>query len=227
MSEHSICIQLVEDSSRPAAPPAGDRGVRAGPLPEAKTAPSTPTVLIVEFRDEVYAALETMLREENIVPARAACETTVGAQINRLAPGLVLIYDRMPYETGWLIACKLAFSHPEQPVWLYGAWQPDRLAQRQLVCGVERFISYEGILPRLAERLRQAVRVWRGVQKRPVASDAGAVPDGCEVRVGDHQELVLDFFHKEVCDEKDAVLDRIVGPGFGDCRGLPIRQQCA
>jgi len=133
-----------------------------------------PVVLIVEFRDEVYASLRAVLRQEGMVVERARFEATVPAGINRLRPDLILIHAAMPYESGWLIACKLTFSHPGQAVWLYGAQNTAQVALRQRVCGVETFIACGGALPQLAEEVRQALRSRWGAN--PPRSATPAAP---------------------------------------------------
>jgi len=131
-----------------------------------------PVVLIVDFRDEVYASLRETLREEGMMVERAKFEAAVPAAINRLRPDLILIHAAMPYESGWLIACKLTFSHPGQAVWLYGAQSTERITLRQRICGVETFLACGGALPQLTEQVRQAVRRRWGTNPARSASPA-------------------------------------------------------
>jgi DNA-binding response OmpR family regulator len=189
-------------------------------------------MLIVEFRDEVYADLQAMLREMGVAVERATYEATVPAIINRLKPDLVLIHEEMPYESGWLIACKLAFSHPGQAVWLYGARSSDRLAQRQRVCGVDEFIAYGGVLSRLAEQLREAVWRWRkgASSPSPAARCERRVDDAprrSEACLSDLERIVFDPVHKEVYHEEDAFLDRVADLCFDPDCWLPLGQEYA
>ncbi len=119
-----------------------------------------PVILVVESRDDVYARLQEMLAEEGVAVERARCAASVPSRINRLQPDLILIHAELPYESGWLIACKLTFSHPGQNVWLYGAQDTERIGLRQHVCGVGAYVAYGGVLPRLIEQVQQSVRRW-------------------------------------------------------------------
>ena len=64
-------------------------------------------VLIVEFRDEVYADLKSALEEYGCLVTRAMTGASVAAQVRLFTPDLTLVNESMPDESGWLIACKL------------------------------------------------------------------------------------------------------------------------
>lgn len=170
MAEYSL-TDVLTDRSDTAVPLAAEGCGSVPPPLLTKSHSLPPTVLIVEFRDEVYASLEATMVDEGFVVQRVRFGSAVPARINRLKPQLVLISAEMPYESGWLVACKLMFSHPRQVVWLYGARDKDRIAQRQSICGVDQFIAYGGVLRRLIEQLRQEARRWwaanRGVDHFP------------------------------------------------------------
>jgi CheY-like chemotaxis protein len=99
-----------------------------------------PCVLVVEFRDEVYVALRSLLEAEGLSVVRATRGAEVAAKTRDLAPHLVLIYADMPDESGWLIACKLRFGLNSGPLWLYTARWPRCLADRQKATGVDQVI---------------------------------------------------------------------------------------
>ena len=118
-------------------------------------------VLIVEFRDEVFVALKSMLEECGFDVERADCGPQVGTMLRRFAPDVVLVNEDMPHEDGWLIAAKLQFGPLRQSVWLYAVRLPRCLAQRKEVCGVDRVVTYDGVLARLIDRLGHHLAEWR------------------------------------------------------------------
>ena len=120
-----------------------------------------PRVLLVEFRDEVYAALRVVLIEEGCEVVRAELGAAVTSALVRFSPDLVLINESMPDESGWLIACKLQFGRRRQPVWLYAARTSPSLAAWAETCQVARVIDYGGVLMRLLGHVRHDLAQWR------------------------------------------------------------------
>lgn len=132
-------------------------------------------VLIVEFRDEVYAALKSMLEKRGFDVERADCGPQVGMMVRRFAPDLILVNEDMPHEDGWLIAAKLQFGPLRQSVWLYAVRLPRCLAERKEVCGVDRVVTYGGVLARIVDRLEHDLAEWRaGSRQSPRQVDGFA-----------------------------------------------------
>lgn len=80
-----------------------------------------PRVLVVEFRDEVFAALLAALRDQDCEVQRAESGAAAGAALARFLPDLVLVNESLPDESGWLIACKARFWPRRRPGWFYAA----------------------------------------------------------------------------------------------------------
>ena len=140
-----------------------------------------PRVLVVEFRDEVYAGLKAVLEEHGCHVARAEFGATVAGTLIRFSPDLVLVNESMPDESGWLVACKLRLMRHRQPVWLYAVRRPEPIAVWKEFSGVSRLIDYGGILSRLLQHVRQHLAHWmRGLDsdpehgKSPIASAVAA-----------------------------------------------------
>jgi len=125
--------------------------------------PSTrlrPRVLVIEFRDEVYSGLKSLLEEHGFEVERAALGATVAHTFNQFAPDLVLVNEDMPYESGWLITCKLRLMRHRQPVWLYTVRQPRLQADWKEFSGVDEVIEYGGVLIRLVQHVRRGIFEW-------------------------------------------------------------------
>ena len=116
-----------------------------------------PRVLIVEFRDEVYGGLKTLLEEHGFEVERTECGATVARAFNRFVPDLLLVNEDMPDESGWLITCKLRLTRRWQPVWLYTVRQPRFKADWKEYVGVDEVIDYGGVLIRLVRHVQQLV----------------------------------------------------------------------
>lgn len=132
-------------------------------------------VLVVEFRDEVFAGLKSLLEDCGCEVARAASAAAVAAQLNQFAPDLLLVNEDMPDESGWLIICKLRLNAYLQPAWLYAVQAPRIRADWKEACGVDQVISYGGVLSRLVLRVRERIECWqdRSGAKRGSTSHPG------------------------------------------------------
>ena len=135
--------------------------------------------LIVEFRDEVFAHLKSLLEDCGYEVARAASGAAVAAQVNRFAPDLMVVNEGMPDENGWLIICKLRLTQFRQPVWLYAASAPR--ANLKEFCRVDEVIAYGGVLSRLVSLVRERLEfcgdcasVNRGWTRHRGEADAAA-----------------------------------------------------
>jgi len=116
-------------------------------------------ILIVEFRDEVYASLCRVLNEEGLVVTRAETATEVAAIAAQLPHAMVLINEAMPGESGWLISSKLHLFNSQRRVWVYTAKHLRYLQDWQTLAGVECVLSYGGDLLRLIQALRAQIRL--------------------------------------------------------------------
>ena len=66
-------------------------------------------VLIIEYRDEHYVDLKEFFESYGCQVSRAASSDVVSSEARIFSPDLILICERMPGESGCLIACKLRF----------------------------------------------------------------------------------------------------------------------
>ena len=147
-------------------------------LRERSPSPNNPTfaaprlhVLIVEFRDEVFARLKTLFEEHGYKVSRAAIVTD---QTPLVAADLLLVSEDMPDDSGWLITCKLRLAQVWQPIWLYAVRAPRVLADWKEWCGVNDVIVHGGELSRLAAQIRQRLQERMGHSKtdRPLPDRA-------------------------------------------------------
>ncbi len=115
-------------------------------------------VLIVDFRDEVYASLKAVLEDEGVAVDRADCGARVANKVRQFAPDLVLINESLPDESGWLVATKIRFGRTESRVWLYAAEMPVTVREWMLQSAVAEVIGYHGDLLRLLTHVRQRTR---------------------------------------------------------------------
>ena len=117
-------------------------------------------VLIIEYRDEHYVDLKEFFESYGCQVSRAASSDVVSSEARIFSPDLILICERMPGESGCLIACKLRFGRLKQPIWLYTATgQPD-CTDSQEWSGINDVFFYAGRLRRLRELLQVRLRSW-------------------------------------------------------------------
>jgi len=129
-------------------------------------------ILIVEFRDEVYASLFRVLKEEGLVVTRAETAAEVAVKATQLPRATVLINEAMPAESGWLISSKLRLSDSQRRVWIYTAKNLRYLQDWQTLAGVERILFYGGDLLRLIQALRAQIRLQHPPKKRSLPHKA-------------------------------------------------------
>lgn len=118
-------------------------------------------ILVGEYRDEIFAALEASLEEVGCEVTRAVNGSAVAHQCRRISPDLLLINERLTDQSGWLTTAKLRLSRCCPPTWLYVARRPPRLDDWQDICGVQEVIEYGGVLWQLAAQIRSQLHRWR------------------------------------------------------------------
>ncbi len=115
-------------------------------------------VLVIEFRNEIFTRLKSLIEDQGCEVSRARTGVDVAAQAERVAPDLMIVNEHMPDESGWLITCKLRLTHVRYPVWLYTARSPEVLADwKEYYCGVDEVIAYGGDFARVASQIRQSL----------------------------------------------------------------------
>jgi hypothetical protein len=116
-------------------------------------------VLLVEYRDEVFARLaadlsDVGLRIHRVLSTASAAE----AQVHRPAELFVVNVD-WPDGGGWLLAAKLRLLSAASRIWLYAPWPlPDAVAMAEYI-GADGIIAYEGDLFRLSAAIVSRVSI--------------------------------------------------------------------
>lgn len=114
------------------------------------------TVLLVEYRDEVFARLAGDLGAMGIWVERARSGAEACCRFVRCSPQLAIANALMPYDSGWLLAAKLRLIRPTACIWLYAP--PPRSSDYDHglahFLGVAELIHYQGDLFLLAKEIR-------------------------------------------------------------------------
>lgn len=117
-------------------------------------------VLFVEHRDEVFAALRPLFTRRGFVVQRVESARAIWPAIQEPGLALLLIYDDLPGESGWLATAKLRLARHQLPVWLYTAPSlPADLDWREL-SGASEVITYGGQLHELETCLSGCLHDW-------------------------------------------------------------------
>ena len=124
-------------------------------------------VLIIEYRDDHYVDLKELFESYGCQVSRAASSDVVSAEARIFSPDLILVCERMPGESGCLIACKLRFGRLKQPIWLYTATGQHDCTDWQEWSGINEVFFYAGRLGRLRELLQRRLK-FRPLVGRPI-----------------------------------------------------------
>ncbi|MHB1033450.1 MAG: response regulator [Pirellulales bacterium] len=115
------------------------------------------TVLLVEYRDEVFARLAGDFAAMGMWVERACSSVDAFCRFARCSSALVIANANMPGEGGWLLAGKLRLAWPMARVWLYAprpSWSSEYDHGLAHFLGVAELIYYQGNLWWLAEEIR-------------------------------------------------------------------------
>lgn len=116
-------------------------------------------ILLVEYRDEVFARLATDLTEVGLRVERAVCMASALRAHVRLPADLVLVNVDLPDGSGWLLSAKLRRVSVTPHMWLYAPRPlPDAVAMAEYV-GADGLIAYDGDLFRLSAAVVSRVSV--------------------------------------------------------------------
>lgn len=119
--------------------------------------PPSPTILLVEFRDEVFAAIRTELIGLNLSIARVTSADSVASAWRRMDPGLVIVNAQMPDQSGLLISHKLRLHGFAGELWMYSAKTEQSKFDDQEFCRIDRVFRYGGDVRALASHLTAVV----------------------------------------------------------------------
>lgn len=124
-------------------------------------------VLVVEYRDEVFARIEADLAAWGIRVLRAPSAAEARRADSSAPADLVLVHADLLDESGWLLACKLRFARPEARIWVYTPRSTTREAILAEFIGVEETIAYRGDLPRLSAEILDRIAASACLTPRP------------------------------------------------------------
>ncbi len=152
-----MLLKLIGSLSRkrvPSLPTAAPASPRKGPPPVACR-----NVLIVEYRDEVFARLAADLTEAGLRVERAVCAASASKAGVCFPADLLVVNVDLPDGSGWLLTAKLRLASAASRIWLYAPWPlPDAMAMAEYV-GADGLIAYEGDLGRLSAAIVSRVSV--------------------------------------------------------------------
>lgn len=122
----------------------------------------TAKILVVESRDQVFAAIREEFRSQKFAIFRAACADEVVPILRRDRPGLVLLNAEMPDESGFLISLKLRIHGYDGGLWLYATDAEKTPASYREHCQIDRIVSYGGDFRELTSQLGCVLRRQQG-----------------------------------------------------------------
>lgn len=111
-------------------------------------------VIVVEFRDEVFAAIAQLLRRYKLVTYRAESAIELASVMVRHQAELVLLSAMQPDESAWLTSAKLRIIDSYRSVWIYTPKPPSALDEWLSMAGADDVIVYAGVLQSLIDSLQ-------------------------------------------------------------------------
>ncbi|MFN3149840.1 response regulator [Bremerella sp. T1] len=112
-------------------------------------------ILLVEFRDEVFAAIRSEIENPEISVTRANSTEAVVPTWRQRKPGLILINAEMPDESGFLVSLKLRMHGFQGGLWLYSAHAATAARGYQEFCQADRLFCYGGDLRALTTEIKR------------------------------------------------------------------------
>ena len=134
--------------------------------PDADKSPKAqhqPTVLLVEFRDEVFARIESDMAQAGMRVIRACSATEALKLYGTYKPTLVVVNADQRDQTGWLLAAKLKLVDSWIRVWLY---QPRSSARDVCIAEfleIDELLDYRGNLFWLSDTITRLLEDSREV----------------------------------------------------------------
>ena len=142
--------------------------VNAQPLRIAK---NTCSVVIEEFRDEVYASISHLLRHLGFATYRVENAFDLAGSLVRHSPDLVLLSSTQPEESVWLTSAKLRIIDSQRPVWIYSPEPPGALDDWLSMAGIDEIIVYGGVLHKLLDIIRVRLLIEESLDADRVVDD--------------------------------------------------------
>ena len=113
------------------------------------------SVIVVDFRDEVYAPIAHLLKHHGLITYRAENASELAGKLVRESPDLVLLNGTQPDENAWLTSAKLRIVDASRSVWIYSPEPPSALDEWLSMARTDDLIVYGGVLHRLLDLLQE------------------------------------------------------------------------
>lgn len=112
------------------------------------------SVVVVDFRDEVYASIACMLEHQGYIIYQVKNTIELASKLVSKNPDLVLLNGSQPDENAWLTSAKLRTINASRPVWIYAPEPPSAIDEWLSMARTNDVIVYGGVLHRLLDQLR-------------------------------------------------------------------------
>jgi DNA-binding NtrC family response regulator len=133
-----------------------------------ETPESQLNVLVVEYRDEVFARLAADLGAVGLRVRRADTATKAAQRHSRRPANLILLSAHLPDQSAWLFSSKLRRIDAATPVWVYTAQASSTDVNLANFVQADELIDYGGDLWKLAAEVAERLGV-------PASSGIGAL----------------------------------------------------
>lgn len=120
--------------------------------------PDPAPILVVEFRDEVYAAIHAELSSRQVTVIRVSMSDAAVPVWRQRNPGLILVNAEMPDESGFLLSLKLRMHGYQGGLWLYSAHEVNASRGYQEFCQVDHLLNYGGDVRALMAHLNRFIQ---------------------------------------------------------------------
>jgi len=131
-------------------------------LPEGAECEHEPqrTVLLVEYRDEIFARLASDMAEFGMRVVRAKSATEALKLVETYKPVLLVANVDLPGQSGWLMTAKLRLFNPQIRVWLYRPQPSGYGREIAKILDIDTLLAYHGDLFGLSGTIvdRMAIR---------------------------------------------------------------------
>ena len=123
-------------------------------------------LIVVEFRDEVFAAIAQLLRCYNLPAYRARSAPELAETLGRHQAELILLSATQPDESAWLTSAKLRIVDSYRSVWIYTPNRPSAIDEWLSMAGVDDVIDYGGVLHSLIDSLQLRLAFRHSLARR-------------------------------------------------------------
>lgn len=111
------------------------------------------TVLLMEYRDDVFARLAADFATRGIQTIRAKNGAQAIQQYVRRLSDVLIVNADHPHESAWLLTAKLHLTHPTARIWAYKRRLSDRDTATAGFLGVDELIEHDSDLRCLATEI--------------------------------------------------------------------------